>query len=92
MFLRNVFTQSCIAKGKLKGKRLHFRLASSLKNAFAYRKSSINPLRGGLFFQALLRGGGLNCEGGVFNLSKFINESKVSRGRTSGSLSLYCFF
>ena len=41
---------------------------------------------GGLFFQALLSGGGL------FNLAKRINGSKVSRGRTCGYRTLYCFF
>ena len=34
----------------------------------------------------------LKREGGLFNLAKRINGSKVSRGRTCGSVGLYCFF
>ena len=41
-----------------------------------YRKSSIKPPPGLIFFQALLRGGGLNREGGLFNLAKRITCSK----------------
>ena len=45
------------------------------------KKHTVNPLLsplGGLFFQALLRGGGggLNREGGLFNLAKHITCSK----------------
>ena len=56
-----------------------------------YRKSSIKPPGGAYFFQALLRGGRLiergplKERGGLFNLVKCINGSKVSRGRTCGS-------
>ena len=55
----------------------------------------VNPLLscpGGLFFQALLMVGGLIERGGLFNLAKRINGSKVSRGRTCGYRTLYCFF
>ena len=59
---------------------------------------TVNPLLsppGVNFFQALLRGGGgLEKEdgGGLFNLVKCINGSKVSRGRTCGYRALCCFF
>ena len=36
--------------------------------------------------------GGLKREGGLFNIAKCINGSKVSRGQTCGSRALYCFF
>ena len=36
--------------------------------------------------------GGLIARGGLFNLAKCINGSKVSRGRTCGYRALYCFF
>ena len=57
---------------------------------FIYHKSS----RGLIFFQALfgVGGGGLKREGGLFNLVKRINGSKVSQGLTFCSLALYCFF
>ena len=64
-----------------------------------YRKSSIKP-PGGLFFFKHFRGGwggglnrgwGLKRTGGLFNLAKCINGSKVSRGRTCGHRALYCF-
>ena len=49
----------------------------------------VNPLLsspGDLFFSSTFEGGGL------FNLAKRINGSKVSRGRTCGYRTLYCFF
>ena len=68
-------------------------LASRLNCIFCFLHNqhlfTLNPLLsplGSLFFQALLRGGG------VFNLAKRINTNKVSRGRTCGSWALYCFF
>ena len=53
-----------------------------------YRTSSIKA-PGGLFFSSTFEGGG---GGGLFNLVKRINRSKVSRGRIYGSRALYCFF
>ena len=58
---------------------------------------SVNPLLsspGGLiFFQALLIGGGcLKEKGGLFNLAKCINGSKVSPARTCYYRALYYFF
>ena len=61
---------------------------------FIYHESSIKPPGGPIFFQALfgVGGGGLKREGGLFNLVKRINRSKVSQGLTFCSLALYCFF
>ena len=42
--------------------------------------STVNPLLRGLLFSSTFEVGG----GGLFNLAKFINGSKVSRGRTCG--------
>ena len=60
---------------------------------FIYHKSSIKPPGGLIFFQALFGvGGGLKREGGLFNLVKRINGSKVSQGLTFFSRALYYFF
>ena len=62
-------------------------------------RNTVNPLLsspGGLFFPSTFEagggGGGLKEKGALLNLAKCINESKVSRGRTSGYRALYCFF
>ena len=47
----------------------------------------LSPL-GGFFFKHFFVGGG----GGLFNLVKRINGSKVSHGRTCGSRALYLLF
>ena len=60
----------------------------------------VNPLLSSsgwlIFFQALLMGGGvggcLKEKGGLFNLAKCINGSKVSPARTCGYRALYYFF
>ena len=62
---------------------------------------TVNPLlspTGDLFFSSTFdgglieRGGGKGREKGLFNLVKCINGRKVSRGRTCGYRTLYCFF
>ena len=47
---------------------------------------------GGLFFSSTFEEGLNRDRGGLFNLTKCINRSKVSQGRTCGYRALYCFF
>ena len=55
-------------------------MLSSFCNFKGSTAITVNPLlsppRGGLFFQALLRGGGLKRKGRLFNLAKRITCSK----------------
>ena len=59
---------------------------------------SLNPLLsspgGAYFFSSIFDGGGgcLKEKGGLFNLAKCINGSKVSPARTCGYRALYYFF
>ena len=74
--------------------------AETLRSRSFVRKSSIKLPGGGggglIFFQAFLMGGGgwgcLKEKGGLFNLAKCINGSKVSPARTCGYRALYYFF
>ena len=68
--------------------------SETLRSRSFVRKSSIKLPGGAYFFQALLMGGGgcLKEKGGLFNLAKCINGSKVSPARTCGYRALYYFF
>ena len=79
------------------------KLAKGFNNLKFKRMITVNPPLsplGGLFLSSTFKGGGgglkreggLNREGVLFNLTKRINESKLSRRWTCGYQALYCFF
>ena len=92
IFLASFTLQSCcLMQSAICSLQMSYTAGASHHHGNSF-KDTVNPLLsppGGIFFQALLRRGLIETKGsrdgrggGLFNLAKCINRSKVSQGRT----------